>query len=485
MIPILYKLRESIRIEDRGDSSWIISSVPLNVVHASKRAVRVLQLCDGVRTLQQIAEDAGIADEKQVFKICDYFNKKSVLETCVAENHGYFPSITVVIPTRDRGPALVEGIESILSQDYPSDRIELIVIDDGSVDETQKLVSAFSCKLLTNASSRGQSYCRNLGAREAKGEILAFLDDDCVAGQSWLRDLVPFFQWEEVGVVGGYVDGYSNKSLLDRYEKEFSLLNLGKHMFRGMNDQFFVPMCNMLVRKEAFAKTGGIRETLHLGEDVDFCWRLRDVGWQALYAPSGNVMHRHRNTLGKMLRRRADYGTSEAVLCALHPQKRKILQWRPFATAAFLGLCFAIAFLAFYPLAVTGASFVAEAAAKAFRLRRKRIRMSFGIVCFSVLRTNASYLYTMSFHLARYYLVPLLLLGFAFHSLWWLSCTFLIFAASVDYSAKHPRLGFPSFLLFYVLDHISYQLGVLAGCLRAKSFRSYLIRGRRRLGAEP
>jgi mycofactocin glycosyltransferase len=485
MIPIIYKLRESIRFEDRGDSFLIISEVPLNVVHASKRAVRVLQLCDGVRTLPQIANEAAIADENQVFKICDYFNKKSVLETHVAKNEDYFPSITVIIPTRDRGSSVVECLESIYSQDYPSNQIEIIVIDDGSLDETRKLVIGFSCKLFTNPSSRGQSYCRNLGAQRAKGEILAFMDDDCVAGRTWLRDLAKYFQWEEVGAVGGYVDGYSNESLLDRYEKEFSLLNLGKHIFRSVKDRFFVPTCNMLLRKKAFVETGGIRETLHIGEDVDFCWRMSDAGWQALYVPSGIVMHKHRNTIGKMLRRRADYGTSEAILCTLHPHRRKTLQMRPLAAAAFLGLCFAIASLTLFPLVVTGASFIAEAAAKALRLRRKRVRISFGKVCFSVLRMYISYFYTMSFHLARYYLVLILLLGFAFHPLWGLGFSFLILAASVDYSAKRPCLVFPAFFFCYVLDHIAYQLGVLAGCLRARSFRTYLLRLVRRPDAQP
>jgi mycofactocin glycosyltransferase len=486
MIPIIYKLRESIRFEDRGDSSLVISEAPLNVVQASKRAVRILQLCDGVRTLPQIAREAGIAEEKQVFTICDYFNKKAVLETSIAENRGYFPSISIIIPTRDRGESLVECLESLYSQDYPSSQIEIIVIDDGSLDETQKLMSGFSCKLLTNRESRGQSYCRNVGARQAKGEILAFLDDDCVAGRAWLRDLVPYFQWEEVGAVGGYVDGYSKRSLLDRYEKEFSRLNLGKYILRGANDQstFFVPTCNMLVRKKAFDETGGIRETMHLGEDVDFCWRMRDAGWQALYVPAGIVMHRHRNTLGAMLRRRADYGTSEAVLCTLHPKRRKTLPMRPLATAAFLGLCSAIAFLTLFPLVVTGASFVAETTAKALRLHRKRVRISFGKVCFSVVRMYMSYFYMMSFHLVRYYLVLLLLSGFAFHSLWGLGFSFLILAALVDYSVKCPRLVFPAFLFYYVLDHISYQLGVLAGCLRARSFRSYRLRFIRRVEAE-
>jgi mycofactocin system glycosyltransferase len=478
MIPIIYKLRDCIRFEDRGVTFLVISEIPLNVVQASKRAVQILQLCDGKRTLHEIARDAGVAQEKQVFRICDYFNKKAVLETSVAENRGYFPPISVIIPTRDRAESLGECLESVYLQDYPSDQIEIIVVDDGSLDETQKLVSSFSCTLLTNTRSRGQSYCRNIGARQAKNEILAFLDDDCISGRSWLRDLVPYLQWEEVGAVGGYVDGYSHRSLLDRYEREFSRLNLGKYILRGVKDQsmFYVPMCNMLVRKKAFVEAGGIRETMHVGEDVDFCWRMRGAGWLALYVPSGIVMHKHRNTLGKMLRRRADYGATEAVLCALHPHRRKTLQWRPPATAAFLGLCFAIAFFTLYPLIVTGASFVAESTAKALRLCRRGIRISFAKVCFSVLRMHMSFFYRMSFHLARYYLLLLLVLGFAFHTIWCLGFSFLLLAAFVDYSAKRPRLSFPAFFFYYVLDHISYQLGVLAGCLRARSFRTYRVR---------
>jgi len=483
MIPILYKLREGIRFEDRNNSSLVISEAPLNVVRASKRAVRIIHLCDGKRTLQQIADDTGIAEEAQVFKICEYFNKKAVLETRVAQNPGYFPSISVIISTKDRGKELVECLESILSQDYSPDGFEVIVIDDGSLDETRKLASSFPCKLLTNPSSRGQSYCRNAGARQARGEILAFMDDDCVAGRTWLRDLATYFRWDAVGAVGGYVDGYRNRTPLDRYEKEFSRLNLGKYILHDLKDSstFFIPTCNMLVRKKAFDEIGGIRESLHLGEDVDFCWRMRDAGWQALYVPSGTVKHKHRNTLLSMLKRRADYGTSQAVLSTLHPHRMKAMQMNPLAAVAFMGLCSTIGFLNLFPLLVTGGCYVAETGIKAIRLHRKHIRISFGKVCFSVLRMYMSYFYALSFHLARYYLSLWLLLGFAFHSLWGLGFCFLILAAFVDYSVKRPRLAFPVFFFYYFLDHLSYQLGVLAGCVRTRSFRSYRLRIVRRL----
>jgi mycofactocin system glycosyltransferase len=472
MIPILYKLRDSVRFEEGAGFSLVISEAPLNVVRASKRAARILKLCDGKRILLQIALETGVA-EGQVFRICDYFNKKAVLETAVPENQGYYPSITVIIPSRDRGESLVECLRSVFAQDYPSDRVEVIVIDDGSRDETQRLVSTFPCKLLTNRESRGQSYCRNLGARHAKGEILAFLDNDCVAGRSWLKDLAPCLQWEAAGAVGGYVDGYSDRSALDRYEKAFSLLNLGKYIQRGAKDRsvFYVPMCNLLVRKEAFAGSGGLRETLRVGEDVDFCWRMRDAGWQALYVPSGTVKHKHRNKLGPMLRRKADYGSSEAVLYGLHPEKRKSLQIRPLPAAALLGICLSIIFFTLLPLSATAACLVSESVAKIFRLRR--IHVPIGKILSSVLRMHMSYFYIISFHLIRYYLVLLLLLGFVFHSLWLIAFTLLLFTACIDYSTKHPRLNLGSFLFYHTLDQIAYQLGAIAGCIHARSFRSY------------
>ncbi len=475
MIPILFRLRKEIRFEDRDGFSLVISEAPLNVIRASKRAVRLLRLCDGERTLSQIALESGPADEEQVLRICDYFNKKAVLETAFLENRGYFPSVTVIIPSIDRGLYLVECLSSVFAQDYPAERIEVIVIDDGSRDETQQLAAGFPCRLLTNSNKRGQSYCRNLGAAQARSEILAFLDSDCVAAPCWLKDLVPGFLWEKAGAVGGYVDGYSDRSALDRYEQKFSLLNLGKYIQRSADDgsMFYIPTCNLLVRRRAFFEAGGIRETLHLGEDVDFCWRMRAAGWQALYVPAGIVRHKHRNTLRPMLRRRADYGSSEALLHRLHPRKRKTLQIRVLAALAFLGLGASIVFLTPLPLIATAACWAAEAAAKAFRLRRKRVSVPCGKMLLAAQRTHLSYFYLVAFHLVRYYLVFLLLVGFIYHSLLLFAAALLLFTSFTDYSAKRPRLAFPLFFFYYALDQVAYQLGAFAGCLRAKSFRSY------------
>ncbi len=193
-------------------------------------------------------------------------------------------------------------------------------------------------RLLVNDENRGPAYSRNRAAAEARGDILAFIDSDCVPTGSWLRDLTPYFAWDKVGAVGGRTLGYYTESLLDRYEEVSSPLDMGRHlMMRGRgSDTFYVPTCNVLVRRSTYEEVGGLRADLRVGEDVDFCWRLRAAGHYLVYAPEGIVRHKHRDRLSTMLRRRAQYGTSEALLHGLHPDKRKRfpLSPAPLATVA-------------------------------------------------------------------------------------------------------------------------------------------------------
>ncbi len=476
MIPFAYRLRKEIRFERQGDSYIVRSDIPLNLVRVRQRAVKILRLCNGLRTPQEIADACG-ATEEQVFGICEYFNKKAVLHIGPARyDNGYSPTVTVIIPTKDRRDEVNECLESIMRQDYPKEKIEVIVVDDGSRDGTTDLVRTFPCRLFVNTKSLGQSYCRNLAAREASGEILAFIDSDCVAGKDWLKELVPCFQWDKTGAVGGYVDGYFHKSALDRYEKAFSPLNMGKHVLydNGNRSTFYTPTCNLLVRRHVYMETGGINEKMSVGEDVDFCWRMRRRGYHLLYTPSGVVRHRHRNELGKMMKRRADYGTSEALLYALHREKRKMFQLPSLAAVAFLSLSIAILSFSLFPLLAAAGCFLLEAVKKTVRIMGTGVHVPPWKIVLSLVRTYFSLFYFVSFHVVRYYLIFLLPLGFLFPLLWPLCLFMLILTSLVDYTVKRPRLRFPLFLFYYFLDHLSYQVGVLLGCARAGTFRSYM-----------
>ncbi len=478
MIPLVYRLRNGVRVEQEGNTFLVVSERPLAVIRIRPRAAGILRLCDGQRTATQVADEVRGIEEEQATAICEYFRKKGVLEMAAAKRGEYLPFVTVVIPTRDRRADLADCLASVFSQCYPAELMEVIVVDDGSTDGSPDVAAQFPCRLFSHAQSRGQSYCRNLGAREASGEILAFLDSDCVAEKRWLEEMVGYFQWKRVGAVGGYVDGYFEQSSLDRYEKTFSSLNMGKYPFcAGAGDStLYAPTCNLLVRKTVFEEIDGIAGDMRVGEDVDFCWRMRAKGYLLLYVPFGRVNHKHRNRLVSMLKRRADYGTSEALLYKRHPGKRKVFEVAPLPAVAVLAVCAAALFLSPLPLLLAALCFGSEVCAKG----RKMAGLSIGVPCRSVLASVArgylSCAYFVSFHLVRYYLAPLFLIGLLFHRAWLLCGVALAISSSVDYAAKRPRLSFFAFLFYYVLEHLSYQAGVFAGCVRERNFGSYRVR---------
>jgi glycosyltransferase involved in cell wall biosynthesis len=110
----------------------------------------------------------------------------------VARAQQNLPFISVVVPVRNGEAMIGDCIESILACDYPGERHEVLVVDNASTDRTPEVVSEHPVRLL-NEPQRGVSFARNRGIAESSGEILAFIDGDCLADPSWLRELArPF-----------------------------------------------------------------------------------------------------------------------------------------------------------------------------------------------------------------------------------------------------------------------------------------------------
>lgn len=476
MIPLVYSLRNEVRFEKRLDSWIAVCQTPLNILHIGSRAYAILQLCDGFKTVHGIAQECRLAEES-VFKLCNYFKQRAILRLATTANTDFFPFLSVIIPSKDRAAHLIACLESVLAQDYPKESLEIIIVDDGSKENIGDRLRLFPCRIITNPTSRGASFARNQGAKDARGEILAFLDDDCVAEKTWLRELVVYFQWQRVGGVGGFVDGYAQSTLLSRYEKTFSSLNLGNHiLFSGDQSRLYMPTCNFLVRKSIFDQLGGMKESLRIGEDVDFCWRMQNENHCLWYIPAGTVKHKHRRNLGMMLKRRYDYGTSEALLLTLHPDRKKRMQTPLAATSGFLALCLALVCGSLWPLAVSLTGIAADSARKLVRIRKAGLCFPFLRILFSVLRTHGAFVHAASFYGLRYCLIPIMLLGALFPSCWLLAGFMILISSSMDYGLKRPHLPYPAFVFYYVLDHLAYQIGTFAGCLKNRNFEAYIPR---------
>ncbi|HLA82896.1 MAG TPA: hypothetical protein VJP78_14970, partial [Thermoleophilia bacterium] len=190
--------------------------------------------------------------------------------------------------------------------------------------------------------------------------------------------------------------------------------------------------------------------------------------------PEGTVRHRHRDRLGAMLQRRAEYGTSEATLHSLHRDKRKRFPLAPAPLATAVAVSVAVLGREPRLLAVCLTPPLIDGARRFLRLRQKGVDMPVRHVCSSVLRGHLSLLYFVYFHLVRYYLLPLTVVGLFVPRVRRLLPVAAFYSSAVDYFARRPRMGYLPYLAYYLAEHAAYQLGVITGSIRARTFRSYL-----------
>ena len=472
-----FSLAENTYLREDPDGYFLLSRLPLRILRINKPLFRLLNHLQAGGELTEFVRQNRGPDEGHLLSILLSLTSRGYLKLERIGEIEDYPRVSIIIPVRDQPEDLTECLQSLANLNYPRDRLEILVVDDGSQSDISQVVTASDVRVIRMAESQGASACRNTGAKEAKGDILAFLDADCMAGENWLQEIIPFFKTVTVGAVGGYVDGYYKNSFLDRYEEVSSSLNMGKRLLLEGNTEssFYVPTANMLVTREAFMATGGFKIGLHVGEDVDFCWRMRNLGYTLLYAPFGRVAHKHRNHLGKMLGRRSEYGTSEASLYQTHRDKRKTFPISIYAGLSFLALTLSILLMNPYPLCLILLLFGLDLLRKSTTLKKFKMALPLGRIVYSTFRSYLSFLYFAFFHLVRYYLIVILGLGFLLNSLWIFGGLAILCTSMVDYSVKRPNLPYPVFLLYYVLEHLAYQIGVFWGCFKQKYFGSYII----------
>jgi mycofactocin system glycosyltransferase len=386
------------------------------------------------------------------------------------------PFVSIIIPVMDRADELARCLDSIAKLDYPKEKLEVIVVDDGSKDNSKEVAASSGAVVLdSGGTGTGPAAARNCGSKAARGELLAFIDSDCIASPQWLMELIGLFEDPEVAAAGGLVDGMHTSSYLDRYELVMSSLTLGNRERSGQKgeDTFYLPSCNMLVRSSAFRSSAGFDPEMHVGEDVDLSWRLRDSGHRIIYMPKGKVGHEHRNAFFPFLKRRFQYGTSEAMLQVLHPVRHKKMIVPPVLAVSLIITIFSLIYLS--SIAAGTALFLMAADAYLYRRRLARLglELNWGTIFLARMRALGSLAYYIGFHLIRYYLTPLTIASLIFPYFGIAVLLVLLGVCLMDYIVRSPKLFFPVFLFYYTAEQFAYGAGVFWGCLRLKRFSSY------------
>ncbi len=226
--------------------------------------------------------------------------------------------VSIVIPMYNAAETIGACLDACQCQ-RPAP-LEILVVDDGSTDGGGDIVQARQGVRYLRQENRGPAAARNHGAREAKGEVVAFTDADCVPAGDWLEKLTAGFSDGVVGVGGTY--GIANEGSL--------LARLVHTEIQARHTRFgevvdFLGSFNVAYSRAAFLEADGFDEafTAASAEDNDLAYRLHDAGGRLRFAREAVVDHYHPERLWPYLRTQARHGYWRALLYRKHPRRAR------------------------------------------------------------------------------------------------------------------------------------------------------------------
>jgi len=277
-------------------------------------------------------------------------SKQSTSTDSSAQQASTLPYVSIIIPVYNGAHIIGRLLDSIQQLDYPADRYEVLVIDNNSTDDLERVVAAYPVKLLHERDVQGSYAARNLGIEQARGEILAFTDADCLVHPQWLCHLQAAFQDPAVGGAAGAIQGveparsWVEAVLIQRQHissiDQSSLNDKGKAKLKrsfklparrlprllrklGLVRYYYdprlpslpvAPTANVAYRRQAFKEVGLFDATCFGGGDTEFSIRLQQQSdLKLVAAPEAIVYHRHRATLRQLWKVFTRYHTSRVV----------------------------------------------------------------------------------------------------------------------------------------------------------------------------
>ena len=228
-----------------------------------------------------------------------------------------WPSISVLVCTYNGKRTIRDCLEGLKKVDYPN--FEVIVVNDGSTDGTELIAKEYGFKVISIPNG-GLSNARNVGMRAAKGEIVAYIDDDAVPDPQWLTYLAAtFLSTDHVGVGGPNIPPADDGPIA---ECVANAPGGPIHVLLTDQQAEHIPGCNMAFRKAALEAIGGFDAQFRIaGDDVDLCWRLQKQGWTLGFNPAAMVWHHRRNSVKTYWKQQLNYGKAEGYLERKWPEK--------------------------------------------------------------------------------------------------------------------------------------------------------------------
>ncbi|MBP7145998.1 MAG: glycosyltransferase [Acidobacteria bacterium] len=237
------------------------------------------------------------------------------------------PAFSIVVPTFSRPERLKTCIESMCGLDYDRSLFDLVIVDDGSPDfaAVEAAVRDYRGRLqlqLVGNAHGGPASARNAGARHARGEYVAFTDDDCRVDPGWLAAFARQFAAAPRCIAGGRTVNALADNVYTAASESLVCYMRDYHLRKGAP---FFATNNLALHREVLAGIGGFDERFPLaaGEDREFCDRCVHSGHAFAYVADAVVLHYHALSLRRFVRQHYNYGRGAFFFRQLHADRER------------------------------------------------------------------------------------------------------------------------------------------------------------------
>jgi cellulose synthase/poly-beta-1,6-N-acetylglucosamine synthase-like glycosyltransferase len=197
------------------------------------------------------------------------------------------PKVSVIIPAYNEEKSIARTIESIIASDYPKNKFEIIVVDDGSKDKTLEIAKKYKSKIVKIFTKKngGKGTALNFALKKVTGEIIFSMDADTFAAPRSVREMTRYFKNPEVMSVSPSMLIYQPKGPLQRIQQAEYLFGLFiRKAFSSVNAIHVTPGAFSAYRKTFFDKYGGYDEK-NITEDLEMSLRIQYMGYNIEYSP--------------------------------------------------------------------------------------------------------------------------------------------------------------------------------------------------------
>lgn len=265
-----------------------------------------------------------------------------------------FPTVTIIMPVRNEEKFIENCLRTILENDYPKEKLEILIVDGNSTDRTREIIQNISTKFpfirILDTTARVHGEAMNIGIQQARGDIIIRMDAHTLYASDYITQCVQLLLTTEADNVGGMQYAVGTNFITQSIAlATMSPFGAGNAYFRYSQKEQWVDTVYLGAwKKETLKKLGGFNSRWSVNEDYEINYRLREMGGKILLSPKIQCKYYVRSTIYRLMRQYFRYGYGKVRTILTHPKSTKIRQIIPPIFVLIMILSIIVAFCGYY-----------------------------------------------------------------------------------------------------------------------------------------